>query len=65
MNVLTDDEALRDIFRDNHKAAALMAILSAHHLEKLNDKDVLKKSAHFLQKVEDLEKTGVITNFIE
>jgi hypothetical protein len=43
MNVLTNDHALYDIFIDIHKAAALIAILSTHHLEKLYDKDLLKK----------------------
>ena len=35
VNVQTDDDALYDIFIDNHKAAALMAILSTKQLEKL------------------------------
>jgi len=66
VNVLTDDETLYDIFIDNHKTAALMAILSTQHLEKLNDKNVLKKGADFLQKIDQgFEKTGIITDIIE
>jgi hypothetical protein len=64
--VLTDDDALYDIFIDNHKAAGLMAILSTNHLEKLNDKNVLKKGEYFLQKInQGLENTGIITDVIE
>jgi ankyrin repeat protein len=66
VNVLSDDEALYDIFIDNHKAAALMAILSTHHFEKLKDKNVLQKGTNFLQKIsEGLEKTGIITDVME
>jgi hypothetical protein len=66
VNVLTDDEALYDIFIDNHKAAALMAILSTQQLEKLNDQNVLKKGSDFLQKIiQGFEKTGIITDVIE
>ena len=66
MNVLTNDDSLYDIFIDNHKAAALMAILSTQHVEKLNDKNVLKKGSDSLQKVDQgLEKTGIITDIIE
>jgi len=66
VNVLTDDVVLYDIFINNHKAAALIAILSTQQLEKLNDKNVLKQVADFLQKIEQgLEKTGIITDIIE
>jgi hypothetical protein len=66
VNVLTDDEALYDIFIDNHKAAALIAILSTHQIKKFNDKDILKKVSDFLQKIDQgLEKTGIITDIIE
>ena len=65
MNVLTDDDALYDIFIEKHKAAALMAIFSTQ-LEKLNDKNVLKKSSDLLQKIDQgLEKTGIIIDIIE
>ena len=47
VNVRTDDDALYDIFIDNHKAAALMAILSTQQLEKLSDKSFLKKRFRF------------------
>jgi hypothetical protein len=49
VNVLTDDDTLYDIFIDNHKAAAPMENLSTQHLEKLNDKNVLKKGWDLLQ----------------
>jgi ankyrin repeat protein len=66
VNAITDDDALYDIFMDNHKAAALMAILSTQNLEKLKDKNVLKKGSDFVQKInQGLEKTGIITNVIE
>jgi hypothetical protein len=50
MNVLIYYDTLYDIFLDNHQAAALMAILSTKHLEKLNDKRVLKKVQIFFRK---------------
>ena len=66
VNVLTDDDSLYDIFIDNHKAAALMEILSTKHLEKLNEKNGLKICSDLLQKIDqDLEKTGIITDIIE
>ena len=66
VNVRTDDDVLYDIFIENHKGAALIAILSTQHLEKLNDKDVLKKGSDFLQKIDQgFEKTGIITDIIE
>ena len=49
VNVLTDDDALYDIFIDNHKAAAPMENLFTQHLEKLNDNNVLKKGWDLLQ----------------
>jgi ankyrin repeat protein len=66
VNVLTDDEALYNIFIDNHKAAALVAILSPQHLEKISDKSVLEKGAAFVQRIKQgLEKTGIINDIIE
>ena len=66
VNVCIDDDALYDIFMENHKAAAMMAILSTKHLEKLNDKNVLKRGSDFLQKIhQGLEKTGIITAIVE
>ena len=63
VNVLTDDDALYDIFIDNHKAAALMANLSTQHLKKPNDKNVLKKGSDLLQKIDQsLEKMGIVTD---
>jgi energy-coupling factor transporter ATP-binding protein EcfA2 len=66
VNMLKDDDFLHDIFIENHKAAALMAILSTHHFEELNDKNVLKIGAAFLHRIEQgLEKTGVINSIME
>jgi hypothetical protein len=66
VNVLTVDDALYDIFIDNHKAAAMMEILSTQHLEKLNDKTVLKRGSNLLQKIDQgLEKNSIITDIIE
>jgi hypothetical protein len=66
VNMRTDDDVLYDIFINNHMAAALIAILSPEHLEKFDDKDLLKKSSDFLQKIDQgLEKTGIITDIIE
>jgi hypothetical protein len=62
VNVLTDDHALYDIFIENQKATALIAILSSQHIKKLHDKDILKKGIDFLQKIDQgLNKTGIIT----
>jgi ankyrin repeat protein len=66
VNVLNDDAALYDSFIDNHKAAALVAIFSRHHLEKLTDKDIPKVARDFLKKIsEGLEKTGIISDVID
>jgi len=59
---ITDDDVLYDIFTENHKAAALMALLSTQHLEKLKDKNMEKNGSIFLQQIDQgLEKTGIIT----
>jgi hypothetical protein len=43
-----------------------MEILSTQHLEKLNDKNGLKRGSDLLQKIDQgLEKTGIITDIIE
>jgi hypothetical protein len=66
VSVLTDDDALRDIFIESHKGAALMAIFSTQQLEKLNDKNLLQKGLDLVKKIEkDLEKTGIIFGIIE
>jgi hypothetical protein len=66
VNMLTDDDFLHDIFIDNHKTAALMAILSTQHIEELHDKNVLKVGKLFCHKIDQgLEKTGVINSVIE
>ena len=63
LNVLNDDTALYDSLTDNHKAVALMAILSRHHLDKLIDKNIPKIARNFLKKIsEGIEKTGIITD---
>jgi hypothetical protein len=63
VNVLDDDTALYDSFTDKHKAVALMAILSRHHLDKLTDKNILKIARNFLKKIsEGVEKTGIIAD---
>jgi hypothetical protein len=48
--MLTADGFLHDNFIHNHKAAALMAMLSTHHFEKLNDKTYLKEAQAFFTK---------------
>jgi len=66
VNVITDDDVLYDIFIENHKAAALMALLSTQKLEKLKDKNMEKKGSVFLQQIDQgLEKTGIITDIKE
>jgi hypothetical protein len=66
VNVLNDDTALYDSFTDNHKTAALVAILSRHHLDKLTVKYIPKIARDFLKKTsESVEKTGIITNVID
>jgi len=66
VSVRIDDDALHEIFIDKHKAAALMATLPTHHLEKINDMKIKKMGANFLQKIEQgLEKTGIIIDIIE
>jgi len=65
VNMLTDDDFLRDVFIDNHKAAALKVILSIQ-FEWFIDKKVLQQGADFLQKInQGLEKTGIINSIIE
>ena len=64
--VLNDDDALYDIFINNNKAAALMAILSTQHLEKLSENNVPKKGSAFLNNIDQgLEKTGIVTDIID
>lgn len=66
MNVLNDDTDLYDSLTDNHKAAALVAILCRHHLDKLTDKNMPKIARDFLKKLcEGEEKTGIITDVID
>jgi hypothetical protein len=50
VSVLIDDDVLYDIFMDNYKAAAVMAILSTQQFEKFNDKCLLKKVQIFCRK---------------
>jgi hypothetical protein len=66
VNVLNDDKSLHKAFIDNHTAAALVAILSKHQLEKYPDKTIVKISSEFLKNIEkEDEKTGLIINVIE
>jgi len=66
LNALTDDNALYKTFIYNHMAAALVAILSTHQLEKITDKTVAEEGRGFLQKIaEGIEKTGIIIEVIE
>jgi len=66
VNVLTDDNALHTTFIDNLTAAAFVAILSTHQLEKLADKTIAKIASDFLKNVEKgEEKTGLILDVIE
>jgi ankyrin repeat protein len=66
VNVLTENAALHEHFIHNHTVAALVAILSTKHLQKLADKTIAEKSRQFVQKIdEDVEKTGIITDAIE
>ena len=66
VSVRIDDDALHEIFIEKHKAAALMATLSTHHLEKINDMKIKKMGADFLQRIKQgLEKTGIIIDIIE
>jgi len=61
-----DNEDLREMIIDKHKAAALMATLPTHHLEKINDMKIKKMGADFLQRIKQgLEKTGIIIDIIE
>jgi hypothetical protein len=64
--MLTANYVLHDIFIHNHKAAALMAKLSTHHFEKLNNKNILKIGTGLLHKInQSLQKTGEFNNRIE
>lgn len=66
MNVLNDDTALYDSLTDNQKAAALVTILSRHHLDKLTVKNIPKIARDFLKKTsESVEKTGIMTDVID
>jgi ankyrin repeat protein len=67
VNVLNDDTALYDSLKDNHKALALVAILSIHHhLDKITDKTIPKIARDFLKKIsEGVKKTGIITDVID
>jgi len=66
VSVKNDDEFLRGPFLDNHKAAALLAILSTQHFEKINDKNIQKQAADFVQRMKQgNEKTGIITDVID
>ena len=61
-----DAESLRASFLDNHKAAALLAILSTQHFEKINDKNIQKNAGDFVQRIKQgMEKTGIITGVID
>ena len=48
VSVLTYKKILRAFFLDNHKAAALLAILSTQHFGKINDKNIQRKEADFV-----------------
>jgi hypothetical protein len=66
VNALNDYTALYDSLTDNHKAVALVAILSRHHLDKLTDKNTPKIARNFPKKVsEGADKTEIITNVID
>lgn len=66
VNVLNIDTVLYDSLTDNHKAAALVAILSRHHLDKLTVKNIPKITKDFLKKTsESVEKTKLITDVID
>jgi len=51
---------------DNHKAAALVLILSKQYLNKHTEKNIPKIARYFLKKIsEGVEKTGIITDVID
>jgi hypothetical protein len=61
-----DDAELHNTFMYNHKAAALVAILSKQQLEKLFDKTIAERASEFVQKItEGDEKAGIIIEVIE
>jgi energy-coupling factor transporter ATP-binding protein EcfA2 len=64
--VRNDDVELHKSFIHNHRAAALLAILSPQQLEKLTDKRIADGARDFLQKItEGIEKKGIIIEAIE
>jgi adenylate kinase len=66
VNVLSDDKKLREHFIHNHTAAAFLAILSTHHVQKIAGETIAKKGEEFLQEIDKgTEKTGVITSVID
>jgi hypothetical protein len=61
-----DDAELHETFIHNHRAAALVTILSTQQLEKLADKTIAERARAFVQKItEGDEKTGIIIEVIE
>jgi hypothetical protein len=66
VHMLIDDEKLHKTFIYKHMTAALVAILSTQHLEKLTDKKIAEGEGDFLQKItEGIEKTGIIDDVVE
>jgi hypothetical protein len=65
VNMLNDNTALYSR-TDNHKAAALVAILYRHHLDKLTVKNIPTIARDFLKKTsKSVEKTEIITDVID